>query len=319
MTPYRNRLNKYIFRMAQDMKLRNMAESTIDAYTWHVDKFCQFFDSPSEKLGSEEIRQYQLYMIEQKKSSWSSFNQAVCGLRFLYEVTLKRNWAVRHIPFGKRPKRLPVVLSDEEATRLIQCVDNPKHRMILLSCYAIGMRLREATNLRVADVDGDRKQIRITLGKGSKERLVPASPRLLAELREYWQLEKPRNYLFPGKTPDVPLSGATVQKACKLAAAQARITKRVTPHTLRHSYATGLLEAGVDLMAISKLLGHSSFLTTMTYLHCRRQHLNSAPSPIDWLPTRQCPRWVDPTLQAPQQTSPEQDEDQNNQDHNAPH
>src|SRR6056297_1368095 len=141
-------------------------------------------------------------------------------------------------------------------------------------------------------------QLKINGGKGGKDRYVPISPRLLEELRTYWKIQRPSNYLFPGRTPDVPLSGATIQKACKLAAAQARISKRVTPHTLRHSFATGLLEAGVDLMAISKLLGHSSFVTTMIYLYCRKQHLGVTPSPLDWLPTRQCPRWVDPTLES---------------------
>jgi hypothetical protein len=136
-------------------------------------------------------------------------------------------------------------------------------------------------------------QIHITNGKGSKERLVPASPRLLEELREYWKLQRPGNYLFPGKTADVPLSGTTVQKACKAAVAKAGITKDVTPHTLRHSYATGMLEAGVDLLTISKLLGHSSFVTTTIYLHVRRQHFDRLPSPIDWLPVRQCPQWAE--------------------------
>jgi site-specific recombinase XerD len=178
-----------------------------------------------------------------------------------------------------------------------------------LTLYAAGLRLAEATHLKLPDIDSQRMQLKINGGKGGKDRYVPLSPRLLEELRTYWKLDRPTNYLFPGKTPDVPLSGATIQKACKLAAAQARITKHVTPHTLRHSFATALLEAGVDLMAISKLLGHSSFVTTMIYLHCRRQHLNSAPSPIDWLPVRQCPRWVDPSLQVPPPAPPEQDQD----------
>ncbi len=139
-------------------------------------------------------------------------------------------------------------------------------------------------------------QLKVEAGKGGKDRYVPLSPRLLTELRTYWASFKPTDFLFPGKTPDTPLNGAVIQKCCKLAAAMARITKPVTPHTLRHSYATGLLEAGVDLMAISKLLGHSSFLTTMIYLHCRQEHLGQTPSPADWLPTRQCPQWIDPTL-----------------------
>jgi integrase len=153
--------------------------------------------------------------------------------------------------------------------------------------------LAEATHLRIPDIDGQRAQIRITNGKGRKERAVPASPRLLQALREYWKLQRPDNYLFPGRTTDVPLSASTVQRACQAAVAQAGIIKDVTPHTLRHSYATGMLEAGVDLLTISRLLGHSSFATTTIYLHVRRQHFDRLPSPIDWLPARQCPQWAE--------------------------
>jgi site-specific recombinase XerD len=303
MTPYNRRLNPYIRRMVEDMQVRNLAPATIDAYTYHVDKFCHFFGKSAEQLGPDEIREYQLHLVNEKKASWSSFNQAVCGLRFLYEVTLGKPWAVRHIPFGKRPKKLPTVLSDQEASRLLQCVKNPKHRAVLLTCYAAGLRLAEATHLRIPHIDGQRAQIRITNGKGGKERTVPASPRLLEKLREYWKLQRPRNYLFPGKTADVPLSGTTIQKACKLAVAKAGITKHpTTPHTLRHSYATGMLEAGVDLLTISKLLGHSSFVTTMIYLHVRRQHFDRSPSPIDWLPVRQCPQWAERPEPAPSTT-----------------
>ena len=306
MTPFQKRLTPDISRMVEDMQLRNLSPRTIDAYTYHVDKFCRFFGKPAEQLGLEEIRQFQLYLVNEKKLSWSSFNQAVCGLRFLYEITLAKPWVVSHIPFGKRPKRLPTVLSDQEASRLLQCVDNPKHRSVLLTCYAAGMRLAEATHLRVADIDGPRAQIRITNGKGAKERVVPASPRLLQALREYWKLQRPRNYLFPGLTPDVPLSSATVQKACQLGVAKAGITKTTTPHTLRHSFATAMLEAGVDLLTISKLLGHSSFITTMIYLHVRRQHFDRSPSPIDWLPVRQCPQWAERpgTPETPQSSLP---------------
>ena len=133
MTPYNRRLNPYIARMVEDMQLRNLSPSTIDAYMYHVDKFCHFFGKPAEQLGLEEIRQYQLYLVNEKKASWSSFNQAVCGLRFLYEVTLAKPWVVCHIPFGKRPKRLPTVLSDQEAARLLQCVTHPKQRSVLLT------------------------------------------------------------------------------------------------------------------------------------------------------------------------------------------
>ena len=304
MTPFQHRRKPSINRMAQDMQIRNFATSTIDSYTWHVDKFCTHFGKLPEDLGPEEIRLYQLYLVNEKKASWSSFNQAVCALRFLYEITLGKPWAIKHIPFGKRPKKLPLVLSGQEASRLIECTENLKHRMVLLTCFATGLRLAEATHLKVSDVDGQRAQIRVSCGKGSKERRVPASPRLLDELRAYWKIHRPSNYLFPGKTPNVPLSSATIQKACKLSVAQARITTPATPHTLRHSYATGMLEAGVDLLTISKLMGHSSFVTTMIYLHVRQQHFDRVPSPIDWLPVRQCPKWADPNPLQPSSIEP---------------
>lgn len=310
MTPYKKRLNKYIRRMAEDMKIRNFADATIDAYTYHADKFCRHFGKTADQLGPEHIREYQLFLVNEKKVGWSTFNQAVCGLRFLYQVTLKKPWAIQHIPFGRRPKKLPVVLSNEEATRLLSCVANPKHQAVLTTCYAAGLRLSEATNLKVQHIDGDRGQLHIVGAKGSKDRFVPASPRLLQELRRYWKVGRPSNYLFPGKTPDVPLSSTTIQKAMKLAVAKAHINKsNVTPHTLRHSWATSMLEAGVDLLTISKILGHASFVTTMVYLHVRRQHFDRTPSPIDWLPVRQCPKWADfDAAEQPPQPDVQQDD-----------
>lgn len=294
MTPYKKRMNQYIRRMAEDMQLRNFADATINAYTYHADKFCKHFGKTAEQLGPEQIREYQLFLVNEKKVSWSTFNQAVCGLRLLYQITLKKSWAIRHIPFGKRPKKLPVVLSNEEVTNLLACVANPKHRTVLTTCYAAGLRLSEATHLKIQHIDGQRHQLHITGAKGNKDRFVPASPRLLQELRHYWRVGRPKAYLFPGKTPEVPLSSTTIQKAMKLAVAKAGIKKPATPHTLRHSWATSMLEAGVDLLTISKILGHASFVTTMIYLHVRRQHFDRTPSPIDWLPVRQCPKWADP-------------------------
>jgi len=305
MTPHQKRvLSPITQRMAEDMCIRNLSPRTIDAYTYHVERFSRFFDKPLDQLGPEEVRLYQLHLIEVKKASWSSFNQAVCGLRFLYHVTLPRPWVVQQIPFGKRPKRLPSVLGSDEVSRLIACVPVLKHRTVLLTLYAAGLRLSEATHLQVADIDSGRMLLNIRHGKGNKQRLVPLSPRLLTELRQYWKQTRPSSFLFPGKTPDVPLSSATIQKACKMAAALARLNQPVSPHTLRHSYATGLLEAGVDLLTIGRLLGHQSFTTTMVYLHVRRPHLDSTPSPLDWLPVRQCPRWLEPNPPAPP-TTPE--------------
>ena len=178
--------------------------------------------------------------------------------------------------------------------RLLQCVTCLKHRTLLLTLYAAGLRLSEGAALTIADIDSQRMLLRIACGKGQKERLVPLSPRLLTALRDYWKQVRSPKYLFPGASFDVRVSSTTIQKSCKAAVMKAGILKNVTPHTLRHSYATGLLEAGVDLLTIGHLLGHKSFSTTMIYLHVRRPHLDSTPSPIDWLPVRQLPGWHQP-------------------------
>lgn len=304
MTPYRKRKTEATGPMAHDMQVRGFSERTIDTYTYHIDRICKHFGKRPEDLTPEHIKDYQLWMLNINESSWSQFNQAVCALRFLYSVTIPRDWVVTMIPFGKRTRKLPAVLSQAEVHDLIQCVTHPKHRAVMLTMYAAGLRIGEATKLLLRDIDSERMQLKITHGKGGKQRYVPLSAKLLEELRGYWRACKPTHYLFPGKRDDQPLNSAVIQKAVRLAAAQARINKSVTSHTLRHSYATGLLEAGVDLMVISRLLGHSSFLTTMVYLHCRQEHLGAAPSPVDWLPVRQCPRWVVPkNTDAPSATS----------------
>ncbi len=294
MTPWQNRVTQLTQRMADDMKLRNYSQSTIDAYTYHVGRFAEFLGKSPEDAVPEDVRSFQLHLIEVRKVGWSSFNQAVCGLRFLFRTTYPRRWVVSMVPFGKKPKKLPAVLSGEEVMRLLSCVTNLKHRTFLLTLYAAGLRLNEAAQLTIADIDSQRMQLRVACGKGAKERRVPLSPRLLAELRNYWKDVRSPNWLFPGKTFDAPLSSTTIQKACKAAVQKAGIRKAVTPHTLRHSYATGLLEAGVDLLTIGRLLGHSSFSATMIYLHVRRTHMGAAPSPIDWLPVRQLPGWNSP-------------------------
>jgi site-specific recombinase XerD len=211
------------------------------------------------------------------------------------------------VPFGKRPKTLPTVLSRHEIDRLLQCTPNLKHRTFLMTLYSAGLRFSEAAHLKIADIDSHRMLIRVACGKGKKERLVPLSPRLLKELRIYWKQYKPANYLFPGKTADKTYADTSIQKAIKASAKAAGIKRRVYPHVLRHSYATGLLEAGVDLLTISKLLGHASFVTTMIYLHCRREHLHSTPSPLDWLPVRQLPTYRPAAENGSPETDPNQD------------
>ncbi len=183
---------------------------------------------------------------------------------------------------------------------------------------AAGLRLGEATSLTIPDIDSQRMLLQIRCAKGQKDRLVPLSPRLLSALREYWKQVRSPHYLFPGKTHEVPLSSTTIQKMCKQAALKAGLRKHVTPHTLRHSYATGLLEAGVDLLTIGRLLGHKSFMTTMIYLHVRRPHLDSTPSPIDWLPVRQLPGWTQPDRNNQEPNNQESNnQESNNQEPNS--
>lgn len=282
MTPLRQ-------RMTEDMQLRNYSPRTIECYVYHVACFARHFQKSPAQLGPEEIRAYQVYLVQEKRASWTRFNQAVCALRFLYRHTLPRNWPVSMIPFGKRPKKLPAVLGADEVEKLLACAHPLKHRIILTTLYAAGLRLEEALHLKAADVDSARMLLRVACGKGAKERLVPLSPRLLETLREWWRAARPQVWLFPGKSQERRLSGSSVQRTCRRAAQAAGISKAVTPHTLRHSYATGLLEAGVDLLTIGQLLGHRAFSSTLIYLHVRRPRLESMPSPLDWLPVAQCP------------------------------
>ena len=294
MTPHEKRPSHLTVRLAEDMRIRNLATRTIDAYTYHAERFADFIQKPLDHATVEDVRCFQLYLIDTKKLAYSSFNQAVCALRFLYTHTIRVSWPVTMVPFGKRPKTLPVVLGRQEVDELLRCTKNFKQRIFLTTLYATGMRFSEAANLRIEDIDSQRMQIRITNGKGAKQRQVPLSPRLLDELRGYWKQYRPTSLLFPGNSADKTYADTSIQKAIKASALAANINKNVTPHTLRHSYATGLLEAGVDLLTISRLLGHASFSTTMIYLHCRREHFLSVPSPLDWLPVKQLPTYQPP-------------------------
>lgn len=294
MTPFKKRTCPITQRLAEDMMIRNLAETTIDAYTYHVRSFADFTGKPLEQTTLEDVRTFQLHLIRERKLAYSSFNQAVCALRFYFTHTQPTPWPVTMVPFGKRPKKLPTVLSRQEIEQLIACTANLKHRTFIMTLYACGLRYSEAANLRIQHIDSQRMQVTVACGKGKKERRVPLSPRLLKELRTYWKEYRPSDLLFPGKTPEKIYADTSIRKAIKKSAKSAGIRKNVYPHVMRHSYATGLLEAGVDLLTISRLLGHASFITTMVYLHCRREHLTNAPSPLDWLPVRQLPTYQPP-------------------------
>jgi site-specific recombinase XerD len=273
-------------RLIQDMQLRNLAPDTIKGYVRYVGEFAKYFRRSPAQLTPEHARQYQLHLLE-KKVSWSTFNQSVCALRFLYGTTLGRKDYIPRLPFGKKPKRIPVVLSRDEVLKLLQCVPSRKPRMLLTTMYATGMRVGEAVQLRVADIDSKRMTILVARGKGNKQRLVPLSQKLLTELRLFWQTHRNPVWLFPGRRPDLPLSaaapGRTLQRA-KVGAAQRR---RFSTHALRHTFATELLEAGVDLFSIQKILGHRSLTTTALYTHVRRSHLQEACRSLDLLPLEQ--------------------------------
>jgi integrase/recombinase XerD len=218
-----------------------------------------------------------------RKLSWSSFNQAVCALRFLYGITLGRPEQLPMIPFGKRPKTLPSVLAPQEVVRLIGATQTPRDRVFVQVAYGCGLRLSELIHLQVKDIDSARMVIHIRQGKGAKDRLVPLSRRLLEELRAYWRLYRPRTWLFPGQRPDQPINGSNTQRRFGRLAARIGLTKHCSLHTLRHSYATHLLEAGVDVLTLKALLGHRSLETTTRYLHVSTQRLQQMPSLLDLL------------------------------------
>ncbi|MDX1429119.1 MAG: tyrosine-type recombinase/integrase [Rhodothermales bacterium] len=254
--------------MIEDLRIRNYSDKTIEIYVRCVSEFAKHFGQSPEALGPGEIREYQRFLVEEKKSSWALFNQTVCALRFLYTKTLQKDWLVEHIPFPKQDKRLPEVLSLKEVSKLFSQVRALKQRTILQTIYGAGLRLMEALRLKPADIDSHRMMIRVRQGKGRKDRYVSLSPTLLETLREYYRGYRPTGeWLFPNRDGDERTHPTTVQRACTRAAHAARLNKRVTPHTLRHSFATNLLEAGTDLRTIQVLLGHGSLHTTAIYLH----------------------------------------------------
>jgi site-specific recombinase XerD len=252
----------------------------------HLARFAQFFGCSPETLGPEEARQYQLHLLE-RKLSWSSFNQCVCALRFLYGTTLGRADYIARLPYGRRPRRLPVVLDRQEVLELLSCIRFRKHRLVLTTMYATGMRSGEAVHLRVADIDSRRMTILVARGKGNKQRLVPLTRTLLGELRAWWREHRNPVWLFPGARPDHPLTTSNIQRACQKAVAQAGLKKAAKPHSLRHTFATELLEADVNLLTIQKILGHASLQMTTRYTHVRRDHLQTACQVLDLLPLKE--------------------------------
>ena len=271
-------------RMEADMLVRGMSPRTRESYVASVADLAKFYKRSPDQVNEEQVQRYLLHLIEDRKLAWSSVNVAASALKFFYRVTLKRKETEFSIPGPRQPQRLPQILSPEEVMRLIEAAANPKHRALLLTAYAAGLRLSEVCRLRVSDIDSNRMTLRIEQGKGAKDRYALLSPRLLKELRTYWLGYRPREWLFPSARDGAqPLGRHTVHRIFHRAKAAAGITKRGGIHGLRHAFATHMLEGGVNVHTIQQLMGHSDLGTTTRYFHVARKHLAKTPSPLELL------------------------------------
>jgi integrase/recombinase XerD len=274
--------------MLEELQRRNYSEETIRSYIHAVEDFSRRFNCPPDRLGPRHIREYQAELFQKRKLSSGTVVIRLAALRFFYTKTLRRAWSVADTPYPKRSHRLPAILSQEEVAQLIDAASTAFHRTLLMTLYATGARNAEVTRLKFSDVDSKRMVIHIQGGKGRQDRDVMLSPKLLEELRKHWRRlrRKPRVWLFPGNhdhCADHPIDTKTVWHACQQAAKRAGIQKGVHPHTLRHCFATHLLEDGADLRTIQILLGHHDLKETALYLHLSQRHLNTTASPLDLL------------------------------------
>jgi site-specific recombinase XerD len=277
MTPLRQ-------RMIQDMRVRNLAQNTQDKYVEMVACFARYFGQSPERLGPDDVRTYQTYLINEKKFAPSSMAVAAAALRFVFTVTLKRPWKIKDvIPMPKLPKKLPVIPSPEEVQQFLNSVTPLSARTVLTVCYATGLRISEAVALKPTDIDSKRMVIRVSKGKGGRDRDVMLSERLLGTLRDWYRIARSRDWLFPGQVPGSHLSRHSVAAACRRARGSSGLSKRISPHTLRHAFAVHLLEQGTDIRTIQLLLGHRSLTMTTRYLHLATSKVCATTSPLDRL------------------------------------
>lgn len=272
-------------RMIEDMTIRKLAPRTQQGYIRAVKNFRVFFGASPDKASFEDVRRYQLHLVE-RGTSVPIINQALTALRFLFMVTLRRPEAVAELPFIREPRKLPVVLSPEEVARFLETAPGLEYRAALSVAYGAGLRAAEVVSLKVSDIDSTRMVIRVEQGKGRKDRYVMLSPSLLELLRAYWKAKRPQGWLFPGRDPVQPLTTRQLNRACHAAAVAAGIDKRVSLHTLRHSFATHLLEQKVDIRVIQVLLGHKKLDTTALYSQVATRTIREVSSPLDQLATR---------------------------------
>jgi integrase/recombinase XerD len=272
-------------RMIEDMQVRNLALNTQTSYVQQVSLFARHFNKSPAQLGPEDIRAYQVYLINERKLAPGSTLIAVAALRFLYKVSLHKDWTFEDvIPVPKKPQKLPIVLSPEEVLQFLGSLGNIKHRAILTTCYAAGLRISEAVHLRPTDIDSQRMVIRVDQGKGQKDRYVMLSPKLLETLRSYWRAMRPQGWLFEGDVSGQPITRNAVALVCRKTRRLSGIRKPISPHSMRHAFAVHLLESGTDIRTIQLLLGHRSLATTARYLRIATSRVCSTSSPLDLLP-----------------------------------
>lgn len=270
-------------QMEMDMKLRRFSPRTISCYLACMKNVAVYFYKSPAELGDEEIRTYLYHLIEERKASQAVISQSYSALKFFFEKTLQKHWNVSRIPRSKQRKKLPGVLSKQEVELIFTATGNLKHRAILMTVYSAGLRVGEVTRLKVSDIDSERMMIRVNEGKGLKDRYTLLGERNLEILRLYYKAYRPSEWLFPGKIPSEPLSISSVQRVFKASVQKAGIKKKASVHTLRHCFATHLLESGTDLYYIRRLLGHKSVHTTSVYLHITGRDLSKIRSPLDIL------------------------------------
>ncbi len=269
-------------RMIEDMTVRNLSPATQRSYLHAVSRFSRYFDRSPYRLGLEDVREYQVHLVA-NGVSWPALNQTVCALRFFYGVTLGHNEIPERIPYARNPRTLPEVLGADEVVRFLEAVPSLRTRTALTTAYAAGLRASETVGLKIANIDSSRMVIRVEHGKGGKDRYVMLSTQLLKILRIYWRLIRPKDWLFPGREENRPIDVQVLYSACRSAGKAAGLGKRVTVHTLRHSFATHLLENGTDIRIIQVLLGHNNLSTTARYTQVSRRIIEQTPSPLDRL------------------------------------
>jgi integrase/recombinase XerD len=280
-------VTKLLQRLHDELVRRNYATTTRESYLRSVHAFHRHAGRPLDRIGPDDLRRYQVHLLEERKLAVGTVVHEISALRFFYLRVLKRRDMKEDLPYPKRSKRLPVVLSAEEVQRLIASAKNLYHRTLLLTLYGTGLRRSEVCHLKVRDIDSQRMVLRVQQGKGRRDRDLPLSPTLLTALREYYRWMRPQTYLFPGTVrgwrADKPITAKVIWEAVHLAAKKAGLDKVVAPHTLRHSYATHAYDAGADLRTIQLLLGHADLSHTTVYLHLSRRHLQAAPNPLEQL------------------------------------